>query len=425
MRVKKHTFFIVVIVIAALAYVAAFGLEFSLGKNDFKIQGANEMRYGIDIRGGIEAIYEPSDPSIKPTEEQLEAARAVIETRLDLNNITDRDVTVDVNNAMIIVRFPWASTEVDFDPQKAIAEIGETAMLTFRDPDGNVLLQGDRVVKSAAEYDPNTKSYYISLEFDEEGAKQFEEATSMLVGKQMAIYMDETAISAPNVREAISGGKASITGNFTVEEATKLANQISSGALPFSLKSENNSAISPTMGKSALDVMMKAGIIAFLLVCLFMLFYYRLPGFVAVFALSLQVIGQLLALSWPQFTLTLPGIAAVILSIGMGVDANIISSERIKEEIREGKSVGAAIEAGFHKAFSSVFDGNITVAIVAIILWRYGSGTMISFGYSLLTGVLLNFLAGVTASRLMIRSLSQFDSLKKPWLYGARRVKND
>lgn len=422
MRVRKYTFFIVILVIAALGYVSAFGLEFSIGKKDFKIQGANEMRYGIDIRGGIEAIYEPADPTIKPTEEQLEAARAVIETRLDLNNITDRDVTIDVDNSMIIVRFPWASTEVDFDPQKAIAELGETAMLTFRDPEGNILIQGDKVVKSSAEYDPSTKSYYISLEFNEEGAKLFEEATSKLVGKQMAIYMDETPISAPNVKEAIAGGKASITGNFTAEEATKLANQISSGALPFSLKSENNSAISPTMGKSALDIMVKAGIIAFILVCLFMLFYYRLPGFVAIFALSLQVIGQLLALSWPQFTLTLPGIAAVILSIGMGVDANIISSERIKEEIRDGKSVGAAIEAGFHKAFSSVFDGNITVAIVAIILWKYGSGTMISFGYSLLTGVLLNFLAGVTASRLMIRSLSQFDFLRKPWLYGARRV---
>ena len=422
MRINKSTFFIVAIVIIALGYVSAVGLDFDIGKTNFKIQGANEMRYGIDIKGGIEAIYEPSDSSIKPTETQLESARAIIETRLDLKNITDRDVTIDVENGMIIVRFPWASTEIDFDPQAAIAEIGETALLTFRDPEGNVLVTGDKVVKSAPEYESSTRSYSISLEFNDEGAVQFEQATSSLIGQQMSIYMDDTPISSPTVNSAIAGGKASITGSFTAEEATKLANQISSGSLPFSLKSENNSAISPTMGNSALNVMIKAGLLAFILVCLFMLFYYRLPGFVAIFALALQVIGQLLALSWPQFTLTLPGIAAVILSIGMGVDANIISAERIKEEIRDGKSVGAGIEAGFHKAFSSVFDGNITVAIVAITLWKFGSGQMISFGYSLLTGVMLNFLAGVTASRLMIRSLAQFDGLKKPWLYGARRA---
>ncbi|MDR0405461.1 MAG: protein translocase subunit SecD [Clostridiales bacterium] len=421
MRGRKVNFFVTVAIIALLGYLSAYGVEFSIGNSEYKLKGAKEMRYGIDINGGIEAIYEPKDPEEKPTEDQLEAARAVIETRLDLKNITDRDITVDVDNAMIIVRFPWKSEEIEFDPQQAIAEIGQTAMLTFRDPDGNILLKGDTVKSSKAQPAQNNRGYEIALEFNDEGAQQFEDATRTLTGKNMSIYMDEDMISSPRVNEAIAGGRAVITGDFTTDEAKKLSNQISSGALPFSLKSENNNTISPTMGKSALSVMLKAAILAFILICLFMLFYYRLPGFVAVFALSLQVIGQLLALSVPQFTLTLPGIAAVILSIGMGVDANIISSERIKEEIRDGKSVGAAIDAGFHKAFSSVFDGNITVAIVAVILWVYGSGTMISFGYSLLTGVLLNFLAGVTASRIMIRALSRFDGLRKPWFYGGRR----
>lgn len=421
MKNNKAAFFIIVAIIALIGYLSAVGLEFSIGDKDYEIKGANKMRYGIDIRGGVEAIYEPKNPEDKPTEQQLESARAVIETRLDLKNISDREITIDVENAMIIVRFPWASDEIDFDPQKAIAEIGETAMLTFRDPEGNILLKGDTIKSSTAEYIAEQRSYHIALEFNDEGAQLFEEATRKLVGQNMSIFMDDDEISSPRVNEAIAGGKASITGTFTAEEAKKLSNQISSGSLPFSLKSETNNTISPTMGKSALDVMIKAAILAFILVCLFMLFYYRLPGFVAIFALSLQVIGQLLALSVPQYTLTLPGIAAVILSIGLGVDANIISAERIKEEIRDGKSVGSAIDAGFHKAFSSVFDGNITVAIVAVILMRFGSGTMISFGYSLLTGVILNFLAGVTASRLMIRSLSQFSALRKPVLYGARR----
>jgi protein-export membrane protein SecD len=159
--------------------------------------------------------------------------------------------------------------------------------------------------------------------------------------------------------------------------------------------------------------MMLAGKIAFALVCLFMLAYYRLPGLVACIALSLQVIGQLLALSIPQYTLTLPGIAGVILSIGMGVDANVIVSERIKEELAAGKTLQAAISAGFHRAFSSVADGNVTVIIVAVMLLLVGSGSMLSFGYTLLCGVIMNFLCGVTASRLMIQSLAEYKFLRK------------
>jgi preprotein translocase subunit SecD len=184
-----------VAVIALLGYLAAFGLEFSIRDKDYEIKGAGKMRFGIDIRGGIEAIYEPKDPETKPTEEQLEAARAVIETRLDLRNITDREVTVDVDNAMLIVRFPWASSEIEFDPQKAIAEIGQTAMLSFRDPEGNILLKGDTVISSKPVYDPNERTYNISLEFNDEGAKLFEEATGKLVGKNMSIFMDEDEIS--------------------------------------------------------------------------------------------------------------------------------------------------------------------------------------------------------------------------------------
>jgi preprotein translocase subunit SecD len=167
--------------------------------------------------------------------------------------------------------------------------------------------------------------------------------------------------------------------------------------------------------------MAAAGKVAFLLVCLFMLVYYRLPGAVACIALDLQVSGQLLALSVPQFTLTLPGIAGLILSVGMGVDANIIISERIKEELSTGKTLPRAIDAGFEKAFTAVFDGNITVVIVAIILIILGSGSMLSFGYTLLCGVIMNFIAGVTASRLMIRSLSSWDALGKRQYFGARR----
>lgn len=413
-KINKSIFWILFVIIALITYASIFGA--SIGA--FKIPGAADMRFGIDIKGGVEATYFPKNYDGVPSSDELNSAKQIIEQRCDAQNILDRDITVNKENGSILVRFPWKSDEKEFNPEKAIAELGETALLTFRDPEGNVLLEGKNVKKAAPRYDEQTKQQVVSLEFDSKGAELFEQATEKLIGSQMAIYMDDMMISAPRVEEKISGGQAVITGMENAEAASDLASKINSGSLPFSLESKNYNAISPIMGTGALDVMVYAGIAAFILICLFMIIKYRLPGFVAVFALSLQVACQLLALSVPQFTVTLPGIAAVILSIGMGVDANIITAERIKEEIADGKTVRAAIESGFHKAFSSVFDGNITVIIVAVILMIFGSGTMLSFGYSLLTGVILNFLCGVVTSKLMIKSLSGYEVFRKPFLYG-------
>ncbi|MCX7714165.1 MAG: protein translocase subunit SecD [Clostridia bacterium] len=415
----KPVFFIVALIIVGIAYTAFFGIKSSF----INIKSAKEMRYGIDIRGGVEAVYAPKDLDRNPTSDELESARQIIETRLDTKNILDREVTVDQQNGTILVRFPWKSDEADFNPQTAIAELGETARLTFRDPDGNVIVEGKNVKKSTTVYDSTSQESVVHLEFDDEGKKAFSDATGRLINQRIGIYMDETLISNPTVKTQITEGQASITGLESTEAAKALADKISSGALPFSLESKNHSIISPSLGSGALKVMVNAGTMAFILVCIFMLLYYRLPGFVACIALILHVAGQLLALSVPQFTLTLPGITAVILSIGMGVDANIITAERIKEELKNGKTLKGAIDSGYHKAFTAVFDGNITVLIVAVMLMIFGSGTMLSFGYSLITGVILNFVASVLASRLMTKSLSQFDIFKNPILYGARRAK--
>lgn len=415
---SKRVFFIVFLITAALLYISFFGLH--LGSLNLK--GADEMRFGIDIRGGVEATYLPKDLGRAPTSDELESAKTIIETRMDAQNITDRDVAIDSTNGSVIVKFPWKSDEEDFDPQKAISELGETALLTFKDPDGNVVLEGSDVKKSYASVSQEDGSYVVVLELTDTGSTKFAEATGNLVGKPISINMDDTEISAPTVKEQISGGIATIDNQKSLAAAKDLAAKINSGSLPFSMIANDANIISPTLGMDALSVMVLAGKIAFALVCLFMLFYYRLPGLVACIALTLQLVGQLLALSIPQFTLTLPGIAGVILSIGMGVDANVIVSERIKEELKSGKTLNSAIDAGFHRAFSSVFDGNITVVIVSIVLMILGSGSMLSFGYTLLCGVLMNFVAGVTASRLMIRSLSGFKFLQKPYLYGARRI---
>ncbi len=421
MKKNKPVFFIIVAFALLMVYTALFGLE--LG--GLKIMGSPDMRFGIDIRGGVEAVYQPVDLDRKPTASELEAARTIIELRLDKQNIMDRDVTTDEGNGYVLVRFPWKADETDFDPEKAILELGATAQLTFVGPDDQVILTGSHVKNSKPGVGQRLEEgYIVSLSFDAEGTRLFSEATAKYLGKNIRIFLDQEMISDARVINQITSGEAMISGQNSYEEAKLLSDQINSGALPFSMVTKNYSTISPSLGSGALSVMLKAGLIAFIVICILLISYYKLPGVVACVSLMIQISGQILSLSIPQMTLTLTGIAGIILSIGMGVDANVIISERISEEIKAGKSVSSAIAAGFKNAFSSVFDGNITVLIVAFILMTLGSGSLLSFAYSLFTGIVFNFIAGVTASRLMIRSLSAFKALRKPKLYTclSRRV---
>lgn len=404
MKPGKKMLAAILLVIAAFICIAVFGAGSS-------IKGIFDMRYGIDIRGGVEAIFEPQGLDRSPTEKELQSAREVIETRMDNQNIVDREVTVDKDSGYIIVQFPWKSGETNFNPEDAIAELGEMAELTFRDPDGNVLIQG-KDVQTATPESTNSKgikTYEVALSFNDNGSKLFEEATGKLIGKRMSIFMDNDLISSPTVQTKISGGQAVITGMKDYNEAKNLAEKINAGALPFSLKTTNFSTISPSLGNNALGIMVDAGIAAFIVISLFMIIFYRLPGIVACITLILQMVLQMLAVSVPQYTLTLPGIAGIILTLGMAVDTNIIISERISDELKKGISVKGAVLAGYKNAFSSVMDGNVTTAIVAVILMFLGSGTMLSFGYTLLIGMIVNLLVGVSVSKHLLLSFIQFD----------------
>ncbi|RGC28217.1 protein translocase subunit SecD [Hungatella hathewayi] len=414
MKEHKRNIWIVLCVTAVFLYAAIFGLG-----SDFK--GAVDMRFGIDIRGGVEAVFEPEGVTETPSAEDLDAARTVIENRLDAQNILDREVTADKEHGNIIVRFPWKSDEKKFNPEAAIAELGETAKLTFRDSQGNVLVEGKNVADSSVVKNKQTGEYEVSLEFDKQGAEDFADATEKLVGQSMGIYMDEEQISNPVVREAIKGGQAVINGMGSQEEAETLSEKINAGALPFSLKTTNYNTISPTLGSGALKAMTTAAATAFILVCIFMILYYRLPGTIACLALVFQMSLQVLALSVPQYTLTLPGIAGLILSLGMAVDANVIISERIGEELQKGSSIRTAVRRGYKNAFSSVLDGNVTTAAVAVILMIFGSGTMLSFGYTLLTGVLINLAAGVWLSRVMLSSVILYPGFQKLKLFRVKK----
>ena len=415
MKNKKNHIWIVGVIIAVFVYAAVFGCG-----NDIK--GIGQMRFGIDIRGGVEAVFEPAG-DYRPSESELESARDVIEGRLDAKNILDREVTVDRKAGHVIVRFPWKSDEKNFNPEEAIAELGETARLTFRDEEGNILVEGKDVNSSEAVRDPNTGESVVSLSFDRAGAEAFAEATKKMTGKRIGIYMDETLISAPVVKQAITGGTAMINGMDSPEEAKALSEKIRAGALPFSMETTNYNTISPTLGNQALKSMATAGALSMVLICLFMMIYYRLPGVVSCLTLLFQMSLQVLAISIPQYTITLPGIAGLILSAGMAVDANIIISERISEELRNGMTVKQAVRRGYKHAFSSVLDGNITTAAVAAILMFFGSGTMLSFGYTLLTGVLINLFAGVWMSRTILNSLIEYPFFGRITMFRKKKEK--
>ena len=432
---QKLSFFIVAFVILAIVAYTAFGIYTERG---------SYMRFGIDIKGGVSATFQSADDAIVPTDDQLESAKSIIELRLDGNNILDRTVTIDKDNHIIMVEFPWQANEKDFDPVAAIKELGETAQLTFaiveeteHGTEGAVefeyegghsdyvikekFMDGARVAKAEAAYLQG--EYIVNLEFDEEGTKTFGDVTSDHVGDLIGILMDDTLVSVATVNTAITEGSGYISGDFTAAETRDLASKINSGALPFTMESTNYSSVSATMGAHALSVMLLAGIIALFIIILFMCAYYRLPGLVASITLLLQTAGQLLIFHMMGLTLTLPGIAGIILSIGMGVDSNIIISERIKEEINAGKTLKGAISAGYNRAFWAVFDCNVTTAAVGLLLMFFGTGSMLSFAYTLLIGILLNFGLSIISSKLMLESLSCYKACSNPKFYGYKSAK--
>lgn len=463
-KISKPIFFIVFAVIALFTVTTVFGVHSQYGDIvTTYVHGVDDIRLGIDIQGGVDVTFEPADGT-DATEEQMDAALETIKYRLISQNINDSETYVDYNSNRIIVRFPWQAGESNFDPESAVKELGEMAELSFRYgkettqdengdvvPAGAVILTGADVEKAGVGANNSDTTggvqYVVTLKLADSGTEAFHNATSALYSENgvISIWMDNTMISAPTVNTVITNGECTIEGNFTYESAKELADKINSGALPFSLKTSSFKTISPTMGEGALNAMIIAGLISLLFIVIYMISLYRLQGVVASICLVGQVAGMLAFVSgWFGFmdsaTLTIPGIAGIILSIGMGVDANIITGERIREELRAGKNVNAALTSGYKRAFSAILDGNLTGIIVSIVLmgafgvsdswcaqllsplfrW-FGAtteGVIYSFGYTLMTGLIMNFIMGVFASRLMTMSLSRFKWFQNKKLYG-------
>lgn len=464
-KTGKLTFFIVVALIALFSLSAIVGLDYRFGDNTkTMIKGIDDIRLGIDIKGGVDATFAPAG-DFDASDEQLDAATEVIKTRLSSLGITDSEVYSDSKSDRIIVRFPWQAGETNFDPESAVKELGEMAELTFRMGTesttdatgksaytGEIVLQGSDVdsasVMSHQNDETMNQEIVVALDLKDTGVQKFADATqqAMNANVPIAIWMDDEQISAPSVNTVITDGSAVITGNFTYETAKKLADQINGGALPFKMETKSTNTISPTMGEGSLDAIMLAAAIAFAFIAVYMIVLYRLPGVVAVIALIGQITGSIAFVTgWFGFmngsTLTIPGIAGIILAVGMGVDANIITGERIKEELKTGKSLDASIKIAYKRAFSVILDGNLTNVIIAVILmgafgvpssffskilnktifFAFGAtaeGFVYSFGFTLLAGVILNFVMGVFAARLMVTSLSKFNCFKNRKLYG-------
>lgn len=427
-------FLIVLVVTGVLTWLTVSG--FVVPKYNWNIKGGKDIRTGIDIRGGARITFGTAEGKV-PTESELGSVVKVFEKRLDAKKIYDRTIVQEKNNGRVIVELPWKPGETDFNPQKAVDELGKTAMLTFREVDttkqsstggvesnGRIVMEGKDVANAFPSPDQEKGGMHVSLELTSEGAKKFEEGTGRLVGKPIGIFLDEKLISAPIVQEKISGGQARITlgqadSKKSALEARDLADTINAGALPFKLEAKEVTSISPLLGENALNVSLLAGAVSLVLVWIFMLLYYRLPGMLANIALLLHTVIQLLFISWTEITVTLPGIAGIILTIGMGVDANVIIFERVKEELRNGKTLRTAIDVGFKRAFTAIFDANMTTMISAVVLYLFGSGPVQSFAMTLGLGVLLSFVTAVTASRVMLRSVADINIAKHRWLYGA------
>jgi len=458
-RTPKWAFFVVAVLIFALSFTAIFGVYQRFGdRTDTIIRGVSDIRWGIDIQGGVDVVFGPVDENVDPTDEQLDAVKTIIEQRMVSKNITDYEAYTDPANNQVIVRFPWASTTET--PEQAVKELGQTAMLSFYigsetddegKPTGSLVLDGNDVKSAEAMYqivDETTqrREYVVALELNDSGKSAFSKATKQQSANKgtISIWLDDQMISNPTVNNHIENGEAVITGSQTFEEAKELADLITSGALPFKIEAKSLGSISPTMGSNALSAMGIAAVIAMIAVVVMMIAVYRLPGVVASIALCGQMALTIACLSgyfgiFDSFTMTLPGVAGLILSIGIGVDCNVITAEAVRDELRAGKTIDSAIRSGSKNSFWAIFDGNITVLIVAAVLmgvfgsadgifgWLFRwlpvstTGSVYSFGYTLLIGVITNFVMGMWASRTMLRSVSRLKIFRNPWMYGGER----
>jgi preprotein translocase subunit SecD len=336
----------------------------------------------------------------------LRETRKVIAARVDELGVAEPTIQLDLENDRIIVQIPGVKS-----PDEAAKLIGRTAQLNFEDRNGNVLLVGKDVEKAIASPRDDGPGAQINLSFTKEGAAKFADATTKLVGQPIVIRLDEEVLLNAVVNEAITGGNARVTG-LTFAEAKEKAALINAGALPVPLERIASSTVGPSLGQRSINMSVIAGLIGIGLVLLFMFIFYGVPGLIADAALVIYALIVLSVLSVFKATLTLPGIAGFILSIGMAVDANVIIYERIKEELKGGRTVRSGIDAGFNRAFWTIFDSNITTLIAAMVLLYFGTSQVKGFAVTLSVGILTSMFSAIFITRTFIEVIADKDPEK-------------
>lgn len=427
MNLKKLIMFILIIaIVATVSYSAIYGLDF--GK--FKLPTVKDnLELGLDLAGGVYVLLEAqTDDTGVELDKKMDQAIAIIRKRVDSLGVSVPNI---VREGTKRIRIELAGIS---DTQQAIDMIGKTAQLEFIDPEGNVVVTGKNVKKSEVNFQQTSSGIeepVVSLEFDKEGTERFAEATARLSEKInhsekiIHIVLDGTVISSPAVNNTINNGKAFIEGGFDIESASELATLIRAGALPVDLVEVQTSMIGPTLGLESLDTSVYAAAIGIILIFLFMLLVYRISGFLADVSLTIYVLillGIMIALG---VKLTLPGVAGLILSIGMAVDANVVIFERIKEELRVGKTLRTSIDRGFKKALSSVLDANVTTFIAGLVLFYFGSGPIKGFGVTLIIGIFSSMITAVFISKFLLKLFVGTNLFKDPKFYcSLRETKN-
>ena len=433
---KKRILAVIILLLGVGIAFFVFKSEPKLDKNFAQASSFfknHPFRLGLDLSGGSHLIYK-ADISQVPAgqvSDSMSALRDVIERRVNLFGVSEPVVQVQSggfisgnNDEKLIVDLPGVT-----DVEKATEMIGQTPLLEFKTEapagtpqtatvgaDGKVVLDmskqyvsteltGRYLKKAVLEFDQNTREPKVGLQFDATGTQLFDQITKDNIGKIVAIYLDGSPISTPVVREEITGGEAQISGNFTANEAKQLVGRLNSGALPVPISLLSKQTIGATLGDNALFAGVKAAIVGFLLIALFLILWYRLPGLIAVISLCIYISIILALFKLLPVTLTAAGIAGFIISLGIAVDANILIFERVKEEMRSGRTVADSVSAGFSRAWFSIRDSNISSIITAVILFWFGTSLIKGFALTLGMGVLVSMLSAITITRIFLYAI--------------------
>ncbi|MGG7077889.1 protein translocase subunit SecD [Clostridium sardiniense] len=401
----KSTFIFTLCTLAIIILAAVCFMGVKVG--GWEVKSFNDtITKGLDLQGGVSVLLGIQDENV--SHEDLQKTKDLIQLRVNKLGVAETVVTTEGDNR-IRVDIPG-----EYNSQGIVDALSKTGDLTFKAPDGTVILTGKDVKKASATIDQQTNRPVVSLELNDEGTKLFSEATQKYLGKQISINMDNEQLTNPTVQNQITNGEAVITGMSSVDEAKNIAGLINSGALPVSIKALSQQTVGAQLGASALPNAIKAGVIGICLIFVFMILYYRVPGVIASIALTLYTTLVLLVFVEVGVTLTLPGIAGLLLTIGMAVDANVLIFERIREELRNGVSVKSAVKRGFDNALSSIVDSNVTTMIAALVLYFFGSGSVKGFAITLMIGIVVSLFTALIVTKFLMNQAVNAGLLSKP-----------